>query len=140
MAAALLLLAVPAGWWLFNSEPLPSPAQMKAPVPLPAVVIAPVQIEPPQPEPEPAPVAKRPVKRVPPPPPPAQMRVGYLTADASPWAEVLLSGRVIDRTPFVRYPLPVGKHTLVFRGPAGEIRERAVSVAEGKTTSVRVDF
>lgn len=144
IAGALLLLAVPAVWWLFNSEPVPPPAKREAPVPPPMVVIAPVQIEPPQPEPQPdpapAPVAKRPVKRVPPPPPPAQMRVGYLTADASPWAEVLLSGRVIDRTPFVRYPLPVGKHTLVFRGPAGEIRERAVSVAEGKTTSVRVDF
>ena len=68
------------------------------------------------------------------------MRVGYLTADASPWAEVSLEGRVLDRTPFVRYPLPVGKHTLVFRGPSGETRERLVSVSEGKLTSVRVDF
>ena len=68
------------------------------------------------------------------------MRVGYLTADASPWAEVLLSGRVIDRTPFVRYPLPVGKHTLVFRGPGGKLEERSVSVSAGKITAVRVDF
>jgi serine/threonine-protein kinase len=68
------------------------------------------------------------------------VKVGYLTADASPWAEVLLSGRVIDRTPFVRYPLPVGKHTLVFRGPGGAVQERAVSVTAGKITAVRVDF
>ena len=146
VAAVLVLLAVPALWWLFNSEPLPFPVVTERPLVRKAVVIAPVQVEAPQPtpapEPEPAtpPVVKRPVKRAPPPPPPAQMRVGYLTADASPWAEVLLAGRVIDRTPFVRYPLPVGKHTLVFRGPTGELRERAVSVAEGKTTSVRVDF
>ena len=137
---ALALLAVGGSWWLFNSEPIPFPVVQPAPAP-PVVVSAPVQVEV-EPEPEPVsappPPLKRPVKRAPAPPP--QMRVGYLTADASPWAEVLLSGRVIDRTPFVRYPLPVGKHTLVFRGPSGEIRERAVSVVEGKTTSVRVDF
>ena len=90
IAGALLLLAVPAMWWLSSSEPLPPPAKVEALVPPPVVVIAPVQIEPPQPEPQPdpapPPVAKRSVKRVPPPPPPAQMRVGYLTADASPWA------------------------------------------------------
>ena len=35
---------------------------------------------------------------------PAAVRVGYVTADAAPWAEVLLDGKVLDRTPFVRYP------------------------------------
>lgn len=142
LLGALLLLGA-GTWWLFNAEPIPLPVIPEAPAPPPPVVIAPVQVEAepqpaPDPEPAPPPAVKRPVKRAPAPPP--AMRVGYLTADASPWAEVLLAGRVIDRTPFVRYPLPVGKHTLVFRGPAGEVRERAVSVSEGKTTSVRVDF
>lgn len=137
----LLVLVGFGGWWLMRA---PEPA---APVvTTPPEVIAAVQVEDtpaPEPEPEPvvraiAPAPKRVLKRAPAPPP--AMRVGYLTADASPWAEVLLAGRVIDRTPFVRYPLPAGKHTLVFRGPGGAVQERAVSVSAGKITAVRVDF
>ncbi len=138
----VLLALFGAGGWamLPTAEPVVVIApEVKAPEP-----IAAVQVEAaPEPEPEPvvravAPPPRRVVKRAVPPPP--AMRVGYLTADASPWAEVLLSGRVIDRTPFVRYPLPAGKHTLVFRGPGGAVQERAVSVSAGKITAVRVDF
>ena len=128
-------------WWSLRPEaPLPPVKVAIAAPPVPEVIV-PVQVDvEPQSEPtppRPAPIFKRPLKR---PPSPAAMRVGYLTADASPWAEVLLAGRVIDRTPFVGYPLPVGKHTLVFRGPGGEVKERSVSVFEGKTIAVRVDF
>ncbi len=142
-ASLALLLAAPFAWWSLRApEPVVVPVVKTATEP---EVIVPVQVdvEPqPAPEPEPEPprpafIPKRLIKR---PPPPAAMRVGYLTADASPWAEVLLAGRVIDRTPFVGYPLPVGKHTLVFRGPGGEVKERSVSVSEGKTIAVRVDF
>jgi serine/threonine-protein kinase len=148
VAVPALLLVGAGAAWTFKEEPAKSAAPVE-------VAVLPVQVEPepevatpeevvadPNPDPGPAkPTAKRPPKRVaPPPPPPASVKVGYLTADASPWAEVLLSGRVIDRTPFVRYPLPVGKHTLVFRGPGGAVQERAVSVTAGKITAVRVDF
>jgi serine/threonine-protein kinase len=68
------------------------------------------------------------------------MRVGYLTADATPWAEVSLNGRVLDRTPFVRYPVPAGRHSLEFRGPDGVVRRQSVTVTAGQTVSVRVDF
>jgi serine/threonine-protein kinase len=123
-------------WWARDPEPVSPVSPAPALTPTPGV----------RPLPDPLPLGERETVTVPPrrpakrPAPPVAMRVGYLTADASPWAEVLLSGKVIDRTPFVRYPLPIGKHTLVFRGPAGEIKERSVSVAEGKTTAVRVDF
>ena len=148
IVASLALLILGAGsWWAFK-EPPPKPVEVAV---LPVKVESEPEVVTPEPEevvaysnpdPEPAkPTAKRPPKRVAPAPPPtAAVKVGYLTADASPWAEVLLSGRVIDRTPFVRYPLPVGKHTLVFRGPGGAVQERAVSVTAGKITAVRVDF
>lgn len=71
---------------------------------------------------------------------PAAVRVGYVTADAAPWAEVLLDGKVLDRTPFVRYPLPVGRYTLLFRGPSGATQKKAVTVTEGAVTAVKVEF
>lgn len=67
-------------------------------------------------------------------------RLGYISADAQPWADVLVQGQVLDRTPFARYPLPVGKHTLVFRGPNGETKQKLVNVTEGGVTTVRVEF
>lgn len=79
-------------------------------------------------------------RRAPRPPVAAPMRVGYLTADATPWAEVSLNGRVLDRTPFVRYPVPAGRHSLEFRGPDGVVRRQSVTVTAGQTVSVRVDF
>lgn len=151
VAIAVLTLVLSGVAWWRSREPKPAPLVVTIatpppptpePVPVPEVVAA-VRVEE-EPKPEPPVVVavppKKVTKRVPPPPPPAAVRVGYLTADASPWAEVLLAGRVIDRTPFVRYPLPVGKHTLVFRGPGGAVQERAVSVSAGKITAVRVDF
>jgi hypothetical protein len=66
--------------------------------------------------------------------------VGYLTADATPWAEVLLGGKTLDRTPFSKFPVPVGRHTLVFKGPQGQKRQRTITVSEGEVTAVRVQF
>lgn len=142
-ALALLVIGGATAWWTFQPGE-PAPVAMALPVKVDPEPELPVEAEPAPPEievePKPAPT-RRPTRRTAPPPPaPAAVKVGYLTADASPWAEVLLLGRVIDRTPFVRYPLPVGKHTLVFRGPGGAVKERAVSVTAGKITAVRVDF
>ncbi len=70
----------------------------------------------------------------------AAPKMGFLSADARPWADVLLGDDVIDRTPFIRYPLTVGDHTLTFRGPKGELVTRRVVVTENATTAVRVEF
>lgn len=107
-----------------------------SPPPAPVAVVeqAPVDVEPKR-------VAtKTPMKRVTRVAAPAAVRVGYVTADAAPWAEVSVDGKVLDRTPFVRYPLPVGRYTLVFRGPNGVTLRRAVVVTEGAVTAVRVEF
>jgi serine/threonine-protein kinase len=66
--------------------------------------------------------------------------VGYLTADAEPWADVLVNGRVLDRTPFARYPLKPGRYTLLFRGPNGLEEKRPVTISAQAVTAVRVEL
>jgi serine/threonine-protein kinase len=68
-------------------------------------------------------------------------RVGYLTADASPWAQVWVDGREVERTPISRYPLPAGEHQLRFHNPElGKDIRRKVRVEPGKVVRLRVDF
>lgn len=76
----------------------------------------------------------------PPAPPPAALRIGYLAADAVPWADVLINGARVDRTPFSKYPLPVGKHQVTFRAPDGRTQRKSIAITEGATTSLRVEF
>jgi hypothetical protein len=73
-------------------------------------------------------------------PVPVEPQIGYLAADAEPWADVLVDGAKVDRTPFSKYPLPAGKHEVVFQAPDGRTQKRTVTVAQGKTTSVRATF
>ncbi len=134
-------------------EPVTTPVAVSA---APELVVAvavpaavPVAVPPPEPaavvESEPATKAEQPKSRkvarvVKAERPAAGVQVGFLSADAEPWAEVSVDGRVIDRTPFARFPLPVGPHELVFRGPDGSEQKRTVTVLVGKTEAVRVDF
>ncbi|MDP1916210.1 MAG: serine/threonine-protein kinase [Myxococcales bacterium] len=100
---------------------------------------------------EPGPEPRRPVSQPsrprvtrpappPPTPPPAALRIGYLAADAVPWADVLINGARVDRTPFSKYPLPVGRHQVTFRAPDGRTQARSIAITEGATTSLRVEF
>jgi serine/threonine-protein kinase len=73
-------------------------------------------------------------------PQPAPLRIGYLAADAVPWADVLVDGVAVDRTPFSRYPLKAGRHEVTFRAPDGRSEVRTVTVVEGEVSSIRVDF
>lgn len=144
LVVVVALISGAGAWWGSHSRPV----TVELPQPPAVVVDEPVDEEAPRPEPEVAAVEPEPVQKKTRAPSrrkaavvaPAAMRVGYVTADAAPWAEVLLDGKLLDRTPFVRYPLPVGKHTLVFKGPNGVTQKRAVSVTEGAVTAVRVDF
>lgn len=146
-ASAVVLAGVGAWWWSAGGEAVEAPAVVAQPTPppMPAVETPAVPAEP-----EPAPSETKPPEVTKAAPKmlrapkmakaPAALRVGYVSADAVPWAEVLLDGRLLDRTPFARYPLPVGKHTLVFRGPDGRKQQRTVTVKEGDTATVRVEF
>jgi hypothetical protein len=59
----------------------------------------------------------------------------------SPWAELIIEGKAVDRTPISRYPLPAGKHLLVFRNPElGKEIKRSIWVKDGKVERVWVKF
>jgi hypothetical protein len=68
------------------------------------------------------------------------LKVGYLTADAQPWAEVLFDGKELDQTPLSKFPVPVGKHTVLFKAQDGRVEKRPVTVEEGKVVTVQVQF
>lgn len=110
-------------------EPNPdaTPPEPLTPTPEPAGPTSP-----PRPRPRPPAIAPR--------PPTPAMRIGYLAADAVPWADVLVDGAPVDRTPFSKYPLPVGRHAVTFRAPDGRTEVRTVAISEGATSSVRVEF
>ncbi|AGC43211.1 serine/threonine protein kinase [Myxococcus stipitatus DSM 14675] len=75
------------------------------------------------------------------PAPKAVEAIGFLTVDARPWAVVSVNGREVDRTPLARYPLPAGRHLVVFHNPTlGLTEQRTVQVESGKVATVRVDF
>jgi serine/threonine-protein kinase len=119
-----------------TEPPPPGPAPVPAPTPAPApVVVEPEAVSKAEP-----PKSRKVARVVKAERPPAGVQVGFLSADAEPWAEVSVDGRVIDRTPFARFPLPVGAHELVFRGPDGREQKRTVTVVVGKTEAVRVEF
>ena len=117
-------------------KPTPLPPSPR-PVPITDLVV-----EPPAPVVEP----RRPVgapsktKTTRPPPAPVALRIGYLAADAVPWADVLVDGARVDRTPFSKYPLPVGRHQVTFRAPDGRTELKSIAITEGATTSLRVEF
>jgi hypothetical protein len=67
--------------------------------------------------------------------------IGYLTVDARPWAVISVDGREVDRTPLARYPLPAGRHTIVFHNPVlGRTEQRTVRIEPGAVATLRVDF
>jgi hypothetical protein len=57
---------------------------------------------------------------------------GWVTVDASPWAEVSIDGRAIGRTPLGPLPLTPGEHHVTFRHPAGLGDRQRVTVKSGE--------
>ncbi len=124
-------------------KPSPTPLEPAPPVPPPPITA----VEPVEPRPtDPLNVRKPEQLRPPTPrtkptaPPPVGLQIGYLAADAVPWADVVVDGARVDRTPFSRYPLPAGKHEVLFTAPDGRSQVKSITIAEGNVTSLRVDF
>jgi len=59
---------------------------------------------------------------------------------AIPWAMVSVDGVPKGTTPFPSLSLPAGSHRLVFKHPAYEPVERALSVRPGEVVVLKVDF
>jgi hypothetical protein len=53
---------------------------------------------------------------------------GFVTIDASPWAQVSIDGRDVGRTPLGPLPLGLGDHEITFRNPAGSSDRQRVTV------------
>ncbi len=72
---------------------------------------------------------------------PKKARIGYLSADASPWASVIVDGKEIDMTPISRYPLPVGTHQVVFRNAQlGKEQRRVIRIEENRVKPIRAEL
>ena len=61
---------------------------------------------------------------------------GYVTIDASPWAEVSVDGQPLGRTPLGPLPLSLGEHQITFRHPAGSKDQQRITVKSAVTTKV----
>jgi serine/threonine-protein kinase len=151
-AATLLLLL--GGWWAMRSdeppalqlEPAPPPLVEHEPerepiVALPAPASGASAETPSVPPGRPARPRPRPASPHPTHPPTVEsVSVGFLTADAAPWADVFLDGVEVDRTPLSRYPVRSGSHTLTFKSSDGRKIERPVKIEQGQVQVVRVEF
>jgi serine/threonine-protein kinase len=67
--------------------------------------------------------------------------VGWLSLDATPWANVSLDGRSLGHTPLMRVELPAGEHELVLENPERGIRRvYVVRVRPGESVRRRIAF
>jgi eukaryotic-like serine/threonine-protein kinase len=67
--------------------------------------------------------------------------IGYLSADATPWAVLSIDNREVDETPISRFPIAAGRHLLMFRNPeSGKKVERSVRVQQGKILTIRINL
>lgn len=69
-------------------------------------------------------------------PKPRSARPGRLTVLAVPWAEVFVDGKSVGITPVEALRVDAGQHRLRLVGPGSAV-DREVTVASGKTTTVR---
>ena len=61
---------------------------------------------------------------------------GFVTIDASPWAEVTLDGRPMGRTPLGPLPLALGEHVITFTHPTGGADRQRVTVKSEQSLRV----
>lgn len=96
---------------------------------LPAALVGGTAAEVPPP---PAPAPSAPVRA----PTPPLARQGFLTVNATPWAELSVDGRLVGTTPIAELPVPAGRHTLRFVHEGFEPEVRVVIVSPGQTLRV----
>jgi hypothetical protein len=65
---------------------------------------------------------------------------GQLSANATPWAEVFVNGRLLGETPIGEAMLPLGHYDLVFRHPQLGERRVPVTIRADRPSIATVDF
>jgi hypothetical protein len=59
---------------------------------------------------------------------------GWVSLDASPWAEVSVDGKAVGRTPVANLPLTLGEHEFTFRHPQlGDDRQKVIVKSDSIT-------
>jgi serine/threonine-protein kinase len=118
------------------------PAAVTA-TPTPAPAVETVEAAAPAPR-EPAPAApRRPHRAIAKAPPRASSSpTGYISIDATPWAEVRVDGKLIGETPIASFPVDAdSRHEVELSNPDTKKQQRKmVKVAEGQRTFVKADL
>jgi serine/threonine-protein kinase len=144
-AVGLALVLSTLAWVHQNAAPVVEPEPLREP-PRPAPSVEPV-VE--------AAAAARPAEPAPTAAPPprsantsararvthgeAAPRVGYLSVDSTPWAQVRVNGTLIGETPIARFPLAEGTARVVLVNPdSGKQATRVIAVQPGQLTSFRL--
>jgi serine/threonine protein kinase len=142
VALSLFLLRHPPEPAAAPAPTLPTPPAVAVALPEPpAAVEEPEQTDPP-PEVLPAPARHRHRPAPKPAPAPKSARTGYISIDATPWAEVRIDGKLIGETPIASFPVDAdGKHEVELSNPDTKKQQRkTVKVAEGQRTFVKADL
>jgi hypothetical protein len=71
---------------------------------------------------------------------PAPVGAGLLQVAVRPWGEVSVDGTVMGTTPLDKLPLQSGTHLVRIRHPSYEIVERRITIRQGETERVVIDF
>ena len=70
----------------------------------------------------------------------ATARTGLVSLNATPWAEVIIDGRLVGETPIANLSLPAGQHVIVFRHPQLGERRQTIVVKPGALVRVAQAF
>jgi hypothetical protein len=65
---------------------------------------------------------------------------GRLNANAQPWAQVTIDGRVIGDTPLANVAVPIGEHDVGFKHPQLGEQHQRVTVRAGELARVSATF
>lgn len=131
----LVALGLAAGAYVVTGGKPSTPDSTPAPPPLAAAPLTDAPAAEPDAGEPPAPVeaVKEPAK--------VPVRLGSLSLEATPWAEVSIDGKSIGETPLAKVSVAPGIRTVVFRNPeSGRSVKRAVQVNPGQHLSLRVDL
>ncbi len=118
-----------------SPEPTPPPPPVEAPPPTEPVEATAEHPTEPAVAPKPARTDARPPRKG------TAQRVGYLSVDATPWAEVFVDGKRVGETPLDKWPVAEGSRLVVLshpRNPRGFTRR--VTISAGKTEFIRADL
>jgi serine/threonine protein kinase len=123
-----------ASYWGTRNRGEAPPVQMTQSATVPAPAVNEAKPFAPSPPTAPKPAARKTL-------PPARVKPGYLSVDATPWAEVSVSGRSVGETPLFRIPVEAGRVTVLLRSPStGKSVTRTVTVNPGAERQMKEDL